>query len=131
MELADVIVLAFGTLSKRTPLGYNANAHAFLHPPGIGKPSTVSHQVRDHGVYPMGTSSGDTSYDDGNNTYAYMRHPVPASNFINYPFFTPGGSDRRWSGFGETEEGGLQWVGKLLYVEILPCPLDFFCFRTT
>jgi hypothetical protein len=122
VELADVRILAFGTLSKRTPLSYNANAHAFLHPPGIEqrrRPLTMSHQVRDHGVYPMGTSSECTNYDDGSNTYAHMRHPVPASSFINYPFFTPGGCDRRWSGFGETEEVGLKWVGKMIVAQVI------------
>jgi len=49
------------------------------------------------------------------NTYARLRHPTPAPIYANYPFYTPGGADRRWVGRPETEEG-MHWVGGLMLV---------------
>jgi hypothetical protein len=62
VELADVRVLAFGTLNRpRSTLTINPNAHMFLHPPGVDADDTHAHHyaprltdlVEDHGVYPV------------------------------------------------------------------------------
>ncbi|KIL70256.1 hypothetical protein M378DRAFT_67503 [Amanita muscaria Koide BX008] len=105
LELADVRVLAFGTLNQKTPLTYNSNAHAALHPPGIeegGSPIEIPHSCASH--------------NGGSHAYNHLRYPQPALSFANYPFYTPWGGDRRWLGSGETEEGGLHWVGSMLIV---------------
>lgn len=59
------------------------------------------------------------------NTYARLRHPTPAPLYANYPFYTTGGSDRRWVGRPETQEG-MHWVGGLMYVlkNFLTAPND-------
>ena len=45
-----------------------------------------------------------------------MTHPQPALSHKNYPFYTPGGRDRRWVGTSDLEEHGMHWVGGLLYI---------------
>ncbi|KAF8622059.1 hypothetical protein AX15_007210 [Amanita polypyramis BW_CC] len=128
LELVDVRILAFGTLSQKTPLIYNQNAHAFLHPPGIEggfNPLPAPYLVHDHGVYPMkarpNNSPDLTEFDY---TYTRLRHPTPSPRYANYPFFTPGESDRRWNGSGEAEEGGRQWVGGMMIISQLLSPHD-------
>lgn len=49
-------------------------------------------------------------------TYTRLVHPLPALSHINYPFYTPGGEDKRWLGSGQVEEEGLRWVGGLMSV---------------
>lgn len=44
-----------------------------------------------------------------------MMHPLPSTSFSNYPYFTPGGEDRRWQGYGNTEDTGKVWIGGLMY----------------
>ena len=51
---------------------------------------------------------------DISQVYRRLNHPLPATSHANYPFYTPGGDDKRWRGAGETEEGGNQWVGGLM-----------------
>ncbi|KAF8737945.1 hypothetical protein AX14_012124 [Amanita brunnescens Koide BX004] len=117
LELTDVRILAFGTLSKKSPLSHNPIAHALLHPPGIEKdsnPIPTPYLVHDHGVYPM--KPQPVNHADYNYTYTRLRYPTPNWKYANYPFYTPGGSDRRWNGSGEAEEGGLQWVGGMIIV---------------
>ncbi|KAG8890529.1 hypothetical protein FRB98_007876 [Tulasnella sp. 332] len=46
--------------------------------------------------------------------YPTLRYPRPVTEFCNYPNFTPGGADARWTGHGEMEEGGLLWAGPLM-----------------
>lgn len=46
--------------------------------------------------------------------YARLAHPRPNPSHANYPFYTPGGGDKRWLGSGEVEEEGLQWVGGMM-----------------
>jgi hypothetical protein len=43
----------------------------------------------------------------------------------NYPFYTPGGLDLRWSNYSDIEEGS-RWVGSLMCVNI-SLPPWFFC----
>ena len=46
--------------------------------------------------------------------YRQMTYPHPALSHANYPFYTPGGEDKRWVGTAELEEEGMQWVGGLM-----------------
>ena len=46
--------------------------------------------------------------------YMPLIHPLPSLAHTNYPLYTPGGEDLRWSGSGLLEEGGNHWVGGLL-----------------
>ncbi|KAG6842043.1 hypothetical protein C0991_003569 [Blastosporella zonata] len=55
------------------------------------------------------------SYVPTPETYTRLLHPLPALSHANYPFYTPGGCDKRWLGEGEVEEEGLRWVGGLMY----------------
>lgn len=59
------------------------------------------------------------NHADYNYTYTRLRYPTPNWKYANYPFYTPGGSDRRWNGSGEAEEGGLQWVGGMMCVDVV------------
>ena len=55
--------------------------------------------------------------------YTKLVHPTPAPSHAKYPFYTPGGGDRRWLMSGEEEEEeGLFWVGGLMYVLLLSEP---------
>ncbi|KAL0949254.1 hypothetical protein HGRIS_009332 [Hohenbuehelia grisea] len=123
LELADVRILAFGTLNRpRASRNINPNAHAFLHPPGIDntRPANLGPppSVDDHGVYPMQNSSHQacTNFGAPSAPYERLTHPLPAPSHTHYPFFTPGGGDKRWLGTGEFEESGLNWVGPLMIV---------------
>ncbi|KAJ7129420.1 hypothetical protein C8R44DRAFT_776753 [Mycena epipterygia] len=96
VQFADVRVLALGTLTRpRSPLTVNPNAKAFLHPPGID-------------------SDSDTSATT--TMYSRLKYPLPAQIHVNYPFYTPGGADKRWIISEDLEEAGLQWVGGLMIV---------------
>ncbi|KAF5358927.1 hypothetical protein D9758_004842 [Tetrapyrgos nigripes] len=130
VQLQDVRILALGTLnSPRSTLTVNPNAHSFLHPPGITnldgyiEPPRNPRAVTDHGVYPLSPDSPHyprvslPSLD-----YEHMIHPLPAKSHANYPWYTPGGEDKRWLGSGEVEEEGLKWVGGLLIVAQLITP---------
>ncbi|KAF9238750.1 hypothetical protein BU15DRAFT_47325 [Melanogaster broomeanus] len=87
LDLKDVRILALGVLDlPRTSLNVNPNAYTFLRPSGFG-PSSISGR---------------------------MSHPRPSPSHRNYPMFTPGGGDRRWSA-DDTEAEGMQWVGGLMY----------------
>ncbi|KAJ6539594.1 hypothetical protein B0H19DRAFT_365737 [Mycena capillaripes] len=93
VQFADVRILALGTTNRPlSPLTVNANAKAFLCPPGI-----------DH----------DTT--DPIPQYSRLKYPLPARTHINYPLYTPGGEDTRWV-IPEDLEAGLQWVGGLVIV---------------
>ena len=95
--------------------------------------------VSDHGVYPMSTSTSVSAYRDSffhafyyittthmdfqvcneyitPSTYSRMTYPQPAPTHINYPFFTPGGRDLRWSELAASDDGGLFWVGSMMFV---------------
>ncbi|KAK0482074.1 hypothetical protein EDD18DRAFT_1312063 [Armillaria luteobubalina] len=105
VTLADVRILTFGTLNRpRSTLMVNPNAHVFLHPPGIEadendtnpRMQRTDHPVTDHGV-----------------------------SHFDYPWFTPGGSDKRWLGSGAEEEEGLCWVGGLMVVTQIVGPKSY------
>ncbi|KAG7449485.1 uncharacterized protein BT62DRAFT_1054621 [Guyanagaster necrorhizus] len=136
VTLADVRILAFGTLNRpRSTLMVNPNAHIFLHPPGIEADETdinprihrTNHHVTDHGVYPMGDELSDNqlTYQVAYDSYTRLTHPLPAVSHFDYPWFTPGGSDKRWLGSGEEEEEGLCWVGGLMVVAQIVGPKTY------
>ncbi|KAF9464878.1 hypothetical protein BDZ94DRAFT_1215690 [Collybia nuda] len=129
VELADVRILAFGTLNRpRSTLTVNPNAHVFLHPPGVdtdgvthssvgGMIPRLSDLIDDHGVYPVQESTLPAySFRASSETYTHLIHPLPSPSHANYPFYTPGGGDKRWLGSGEVEEEGFRWVGGLMII---------------
>ncbi|KAJ7180344.1 hypothetical protein C8R43DRAFT_1084281 [Mycena crocata] len=96
VQFADVRILALGTLNRpRSSLTVNPNAKAFLHPPGL-------------------VPDGENAFAS-NPGYSRLRYPIPAPIHSNYPFYTPGGGDKRWIISEELEEG-LEWVGGLMLV---------------
>ena len=127
VELADVRVFAFGTLARpRSDFTVNLNAHFLFHPPGIegdGNVSSIFKKLASmrrhrpgipHSAHSMSTSTS-TEYITPS-TYSRLTHPQPAPVHINYPFFTPGGGDRRWSDWAATDDEGLCWVGSIMFV---------------
>jgi hypothetical protein len=100
--LTDVRILALGVLNNpRGTFTVNKNARAFLHPPGVEMTSVqVNSRERSRSDY----------------SYERLTHPFPASSHAEYPFYTPGGGDKRWlmSESGNLEEEGQQWVGGLM-----------------
>ncbi|KAL1662356.1 hypothetical protein GGF50DRAFT_128806 [Schizophyllum commune] len=144
VELADVRIVVLGCLNKpRSGLTVNVNAHDLLHPPGIDcseplllpsmKRNSVSSQYStlmsddDPGFTAhalqrrmWGTSVYAARSRCVPSDFAIMTHPLPTTNFSNYPFFTPSGQDRRWQSTGGVEEDGLLWVGPLMFV-LLVC----------
>ncbi|KAG6817860.1 hypothetical protein H0H87_001692 [Tephrocybe sp. NHM501043] len=135
IDFMDVRILAFGTLNRpRSNLTFNPNAHILLHPPGVGPGCldeasqrhsvfSLSSIVEDHGVYPMQSMSMPAyTYISTPETYTHPIHPLPALSHANYPYYTPGGGDKRWLGKGEVEEEGLRWVGSLMIIAQLVGP---------
>ncbi|KAF7432886.1 hypothetical protein PC9H_004830 [Pleurotus ostreatus] len=129
LEIADVRILAFGTLTRpRAQRNVNKNAHCFLHPPGIdmqgctGNDPQSAPAVDDHGVYPMQELNASMNPVSPSGPYTRLAHPRPNPSHANYPFYTPGGGDKRWLGSGEVEEEGLQWVGGMMIVAQLLGP---------
>ncbi|KAI0660784.1 hypothetical protein C8Q70DRAFT_912249 [Cubamyces menziesii] len=125
IEFKDVRIIALGVLSKpRSSFSINSNARLFLHPPGITKgeeeetvPSDAASEGSDTSSqyaldapatvrHPLGTNPKDI--------YRELTHPLPSRCHARYPFYTPGGEDKRWLGTEELEEGGRQWVGPML-----------------
>ncbi|EGO02029.1 hypothetical protein SERLA73DRAFT_104286 [Serpula lacrymans var. lacrymans S7.3] len=126
VEFPDVRIIALGVLNRpKTQFTVNANARAFLHPPGIEAVDNIL----------TGSSDGNDSVESDNNTqppntlpdrlyfpvnqtsqagYDRLTYPLPSHSYRDYPFYTPGGSDKRWMGSGALEEEGMQWVGGLM-----------------
>ncbi|KAK0230639.1 hypothetical protein IW262DRAFT_1339509 [Armillaria fumosa] len=135
VTLADVRILAFGTLNRpRSTLMVNPNAHIFLHPPGIEadendanpRMQRTDHPVTDHGVYPMSDEpDNQLTYQVTSHSYTRLTHPLPAVSHFDYPWFTSGGSDKRWLGSGAEEEEGLCWVGGLMVVTQIVGPKSY------
>jgi hypothetical protein len=138
VELADVRIFAFGTLARpRSDFTVNLNAHLLFHPPGIkGDGNGISifkklasmrrHRLVIPHAHTMSTSTSLPA-DLCNeyitpSTYSRLAHPQPAPVHINYPFFTPGGGDQRWSDSAASDDGGLCWVGSLMIVAQLLGP---------
>ncbi|CAA7260066.1 unnamed protein product [Cyclocybe aegerita] len=141
VELADVRILAFGTLAKpRSHFLVNPNAHIFLNPPGVSDKGHVNFfskmaakqkgfsLIDDHGVYPMSNAAIPAylfrEYSSPTTSYTRMTYPQPAPTHANYPFFTPGGGDARWIEQDEIEQEGLHWVGAMMIVAQLICPAE-------
>ncbi|TFK43747.1 hypothetical protein BDQ12DRAFT_675493 [Crucibulum laeve] len=138
VEFADVRILAFGTLGRpQSTLTVNTNARIFLHPPGIEagealrdreRPAQLNNFVEDHGVYPLAEEGSVPSYLSNEyhmpyTTYTHLSYPLPAPTHANYPFYTPGGGDRRWVSSEAAEEEGLHWVGGMMIIaQILNSP---------
>jgi len=116
-EFADVRILAFGVLNQPKTIFINPNAHVLLHPPGIGT-SISSEQGQ-----PDPSMKMRTKYLSAFPTYSRLIRPLPSSSHVNYPFYTPGGKDKRWIGSDELEEDGLRWVGGLMLTAQLVGPL--------
>ncbi|KAG7097284.1 hypothetical protein E1B28_004649 [Marasmius oreades] len=126
VELMDVRVIAFGTLNTRSPLTMNLNAHTFLHPPGADnlgdQPVAESnYSIADYGAYPLAQSSG-YHHSSGALNLTQMTHPHPASSHKHYPWYTPGGFDKRWLESDGVEEEGRKWVGSMMIVAQLRGP---------
>ncbi|KAL0067664.1 hypothetical protein AAF712_005379 [Marasmius tenuissimus] len=123
VQLADARIIAFGVLNRtlRRTLTMNPNAQIFLHPPGAETYRTQpaeQYAVADHGVYPLLSNAGNDpqSLDVD---LAQMTHPLPALSHANYPWYTPGGSDKRWL---DLEEDGFQWIGGMMILTQLGAP---------
>ncbi|TFK55560.1 hypothetical protein OE88DRAFT_1709994 [Heliocybe sulcata] len=120
VQFADVRIIALGVLTKpKGPFSLNPNAKALLHPPGIEK-SYVADDNTDDGLSSGGSSLRTSSENvpmGQSDQYWPLTYPLPAVSHANYPFYTPGGKDRRWIGSGPLEEGGLDWVGRLMFVK--------------
>ncbi|KAN0132568.1 hypothetical protein V8E53_009584 [Lactarius tabidus] len=110
VQLTDVRILALGVLNNpRGTFTVNKNARAFLHPPGVEMTSVqVNSRERSRSDY----------------SYERLTHPFPASSHAEYPFYTPGGGDKRWlmSESGNLEEEGQQWVGGLMLTAQITSP---------
>ncbi|KAI0307039.1 hypothetical protein B0F90DRAFT_1684632, partial [Multifurca ochricompacta] len=107
VQLTDVRILALGVLNNpRGAFTINKNARAFLHPPGI---EMYSDQVSSGGSPGTASSKSKSGY-----SYERLTHPLPAPSHAAYPFYTPGGGDKRWLTVGTLEEEGQQWVGGLM-----------------
>ncbi|THH30697.1 hypothetical protein EUX98_g3509 [Antrodiella citrinella] len=125
VEFADVRIVALGVLNKpRSNFTVNSNARTLLHPPGIQRDSSDVDSAEWRSVHSTASSEDHptaqvpevqpTLIGDLNQVYRRLTYPLPSSSYANYPFFTPGGGDKRWFGTGESEEGGRQWVGGLM-----------------
>lgn len=105
-------ILAFGVLNNpRSVFTVNRNARAFLHPPGIEMTS------EDAGGDGGGSSHPADSKSRNRHQYERLTHPLPALSHAEYPFYTPGGGDKRWLVSGTVEEEGKQWVGGLMLAD--------------
>ncbi|KLO19939.1 hypothetical protein SCHPADRAFT_817392 [Schizopora paradoxa] len=119
VEFADVRIIALGVLNNpRSPLSINNNARAFLHPPGLRRDDeqddsgSASTGVLEDELASKLANMNLSGLDD--HVYEPLSYPLPSTSFANYPFFTPGGKDKRWSGSGTLEEQGRHWVGGML-----------------
>ncbi|EKM79873.1 hypothetical protein AGABI1DRAFT_106215 [Agaricus bisporus var. burnettii JB137-S8] len=141
LELTDVRIIAFGTLSRpKTTLTINPNAHMLVQPPGIGRGHIKSNttcrrrffnaddHIQDYGAYPLMSVLSvphylSQEYEMTSNTYTQIQHPVPSAAYANYPFFTPGGGDRRWIS-SPANEDNLHWVGPLMLIAQIIVPSE-------
>ncbi|OBZ76557.1 hypothetical protein A0H81_03858 [Grifola frondosa] len=130
VEFADVRILALGVLNKpRSSFTVNHNARIFLHPPGTDKgededepsiaerSSVISDKSFVSALSHVAEQSESTStgrHPNLNDVYRRLTYPTTSLSHANYPFYTPGGGDKRWLGSNELEERGMQWVGSLM-----------------
>lgn len=141
VEFADIRILAFGVLNRpRSSLSVNANASTFLYPPGLQPADTRTLRQVAHpddngesearsGILHLEDADAETRKlfnvcldlsdrcrkpaPPRHSLYDRMTHPIPAPSHALYPWFTPGGGDRRWI-TDDFEEEGMQWVGGLM-----------------
>jgi len=110
VQLADVRILALGVLNNpRGGFTVNRNARAFLHPPGIEVTPDNADDASARGSSCLVGSKSRSSYP-----YERLTRPLPALSHAAYPFYTPGGEDKRWLISDNLEEDGCQWVGGLM-----------------
>ena len=103
-------ILALGVLNNpRGAFTVNRNARAFLHPPGI---EMTSGKCADDDSSSPGWEGKSRSHYQ----YERLTHPLPALSHAAFPFYTPGGGDKRWLMSETVEEEGRQWVGGLMSV---------------
>ncbi|KAH9850792.1 hypothetical protein C2E23DRAFT_869742 [Lenzites betulinus] len=124
VEFKDVRIIALGVLTKpRSAFSINHNARLFLHPPGITKGeeglSSSSESISEGSEEsfqspPEQTVPPRNAYGNPKDMYRELTHPLPSQCHARYPFYTPGGEDKRWLGPDELEEGGRQWVGPMM-----------------
>ncbi|TFK85434.1 hypothetical protein K466DRAFT_494726 [Polyporus arcularius HHB13444] len=130
VEFRDVRIIALGVLSKpRSSFSVNQNARLLLHPPGVTKGA-------DEGAHAAPAAAGNVSEgsEEGfpiaplhlsvvgrtarainlKDAYRPLARPLPSPCHANYPFYTPGGEDKRWLGNEDLEENGRQWVGPMM-----------------
>ncbi|KAI0321388.1 hypothetical protein OF83DRAFT_1161811 [Amylostereum chailletii] len=120
VQLADVRVIALGVLNiPRGTFTINKNARAFLHPPGLVGGGNVVAGVHNPDSPSSHARRVSTSFTSETPLlimpqYERMSMPIPAPSHAHYPFYTPGGEDKRWFGTGPLEENGQSWVGALM-----------------
>lgn len=126
VEFRDVRIIALGVLSKpRSSFSVNQNARLLLHPPGMtkgddevtsGQAGHVSEGSEESFSPVLETPLPVRTVHPINvkDTYRLLTQPMPSTCHANYPFYTPGGEDKRWLGNEEMEEGGRQWVGPMM-----------------
>ncbi|KAL7282564.1 hypothetical protein ACG7TL_004035 [Trametes sanguinea] len=127
VEFRDVRIIVLGVLSKpRSAFSVNQNARLLLHPPGITKSedeeplpseetaSTEGSEESFWSTLDAITPVRNTVVRNPKDIYRELTHPLPSRSHARYPFYTPGGEDKRWIGSEELEEGGRQWVGPML-----------------
>ncbi|KAI0751009.1 hypothetical protein C8Q80DRAFT_1098433 [Daedaleopsis nitida] len=134
VEFRDVRIIALGVLSKpRSAFSINSNARIFLHPPGVTKgdeeddrASTSARSILegsdDSYVAPVLPPERTVPIVNPRDAYRQLTHPLPASCHENYPFYTPGGEDKRWLGNEGMEEHDRQWIGPMLITAQLVGP---------
>ncbi|KAI0375869.1 hypothetical protein BV20DRAFT_959912 [Pilatotrama ljubarskyi] len=124
VEFRDVRIIALGVLTKpRSSFSVNHNARLFLHPPGVNKgeedePAPSGHisdgSDESFQSLPETPVPARNNYGNPKDLYRELTRPLPSRSHARYPFYTPGGEDKRWLGTDELEEGGRQWVGPML-----------------
>ncbi|KAI5119587.1 hypothetical protein M0805_005759 [Coniferiporia weirii] len=122
VEFTDVRILALGVLCKpRSTFSINENARMLLHPPGVHKDEDEA-AILDGNMRMLSRDTNHFNPPPANSEYAPLMHPRPSSSHTNYPLFTAGGEDVRWTGEGMMEEHGNYWVGGLLLTAQLVTP---------
>ncbi|PIL37342.1 hypothetical protein GSI_01035 [Ganoderma sinense ZZ0214-1] len=126
IEFRDVRIIALGVLSKpRSSFSVNQNARILLHPPGMTKGDDEVASAQAGHVSEGSEESFSPVLEtplparavhpiNVKDTYRLLTQPLPSPCHSNYPFYTPGGEDKRWLGNEEVEEGGRQWVGPMM-----------------
>ncbi|KAI0722757.1 hypothetical protein C8Q76DRAFT_835970 [Earliella scabrosa] len=134
VEFRDVRIIAFGVLSKpRSSFSVNPNARSFLHPPGMTKGAdedlhtsssarSISEGSEESYIVPVSPPERPALAVNLRDTYRQLTHPLPSDGHANYPFYTPGGGDKRWLGNEEMEENDRQWIGPMLITAQLVGP---------